>query len=199
MRKAARPLGGMVSLNPRRWRGKRRHHHGCGVCWLFLLLRIDPWCHELIVCKKWYKNNLKMRLTALLFDPPTRAPYLMGKAHEVEWKQFIQLTLIYRGKAHEVEWKQCILLVLIFYCGKAHKVEWKQCILHALIFYCNKAHKVEWKQCILLPLIFIMARLTRLCVCWLNDLAWKLRIQIHLFDCSRPGLLLNQQPTESQY
>ncbi len=25
--------------------------------------------------KKWYKNNLKMRLKALLSDPPTRAPY----------------------------------------------------------------------------------------------------------------------------
>jgi hypothetical protein len=27
------------------------------------------------MCKIWYRNNLKMRLTALLFDPPTRAPY----------------------------------------------------------------------------------------------------------------------------
>jgi hypothetical protein len=32
--------------------------------------------HKLIICKIWYKNNLKMRLTALLFDPPTHAPYL---------------------------------------------------------------------------------------------------------------------------
>jgi hypothetical protein len=31
--------------------------------------------HELFVCKKWYKNNLKMRLMALLFDPPRRAPH----------------------------------------------------------------------------------------------------------------------------
>ncbi len=27
---------------------------------------MDLWRHELIVCKKWYKNNLKMRLRALL-------------------------------------------------------------------------------------------------------------------------------------
>ncbi len=24
---------------------------------------MDSWRHELIVCKKWYKNNLKLRLT----------------------------------------------------------------------------------------------------------------------------------------
>ncbi len=41
MRKAAHPSGGMVSFNPCRWRGKRLHHHGGGVCWLFVLLWID--------------------------------------------------------------------------------------------------------------------------------------------------------------
>jgi hypothetical protein len=41
MRKAACPSGGVVSSNPRRWRGKQRHHHGGGVCWLFVLLWID--------------------------------------------------------------------------------------------------------------------------------------------------------------
>ncbi len=40
-----------------------------------VLLRIDLWRYKLIVCKIWYKNNLKMRLTALLFDPPMRASY----------------------------------------------------------------------------------------------------------------------------
>ncbi len=59
MRKAACPLGGGVSLNPRRWRGEQCHHYGGGVCWLFVLLWIDSWRHELIVCKKWYKNNPK--------------------------------------------------------------------------------------------------------------------------------------------
>ncbi len=73
MRKAARPSGGMDSSNPRRWRSKGLHHHGGGVWWLFVSLWIDLWCQKLIVCKKWYKNNLKMRLTALLFDPPRRA------------------------------------------------------------------------------------------------------------------------------
>jgi hypothetical protein len=41
MRKAARPLGGMVSSNPRRWRGEQLHHHGGGVCCLFVLFWID--------------------------------------------------------------------------------------------------------------------------------------------------------------
>jgi hypothetical protein len=41
MHKAACPSGSMDSLNPRRWRGKRLHHHGGGVCWLFVLLWID--------------------------------------------------------------------------------------------------------------------------------------------------------------
>ncbi len=62
MHKAARPLGSMESSNPCRWRGEWLHHYGGCVCWLFVLLWMDSWCHELIVCKKWYKNNLKMRL-----------------------------------------------------------------------------------------------------------------------------------------
>jgi hypothetical protein len=62
MHKAACPSGGMESSNPRHWRGKRLHHHGGGVCWLFVLLWMDSWHHELIVCKNWYKSNLKMRL-----------------------------------------------------------------------------------------------------------------------------------------
>jgi hypothetical protein len=37
MRKAAHPLGGVGSSNPRRWRGERLHHHGDGVCLLFVL------------------------------------------------------------------------------------------------------------------------------------------------------------------
>jgi hypothetical protein len=41
MRKAARPLGGMESSNPRHWRGERLHHHGGGVCRLFVLLWMD--------------------------------------------------------------------------------------------------------------------------------------------------------------
>ncbi len=62
MRKAARPSGGMESSNPRRWRGKRLRHHGGDVRCVFVLLWMDLWRHKLNVCKKWYKNNLKMRL-----------------------------------------------------------------------------------------------------------------------------------------
>ncbi len=75
MCKAAHHSDGVDSLNSRCWRGERLHHHGGGVCWLFVLLWMDLRRHKLIVCTKWYKNNLKMRLTALLFDPPRRAPH----------------------------------------------------------------------------------------------------------------------------
>ena len=71
MSKAAHHLDGVDSLNPPRWRGEQLHHQGGGVCWLFVLLWMDSWHHELIVCKKLYKNNLMMRLTALFFDNPT--------------------------------------------------------------------------------------------------------------------------------
>ncbi len=78
MCKAAHHSDGIDLLNPRRWRGERLHHHGGGVCWLCVLLWMDSWRHELIVCTKWYKNNLKMRLTALLFDPRRHAPCPLG-------------------------------------------------------------------------------------------------------------------------
>jgi hypothetical protein len=41
MSKAARHSDGVDSSNPRRWMGKRLHHHGGGVCWLFVFLWID--------------------------------------------------------------------------------------------------------------------------------------------------------------
>ena len=37
MRKAAHPLGGMGSSNPRRWRGERLQHHGDVIVMLFVL------------------------------------------------------------------------------------------------------------------------------------------------------------------
>ncbi len=69
MYKAARHLDGVVSSNPRRWRGKQLHHHGGGVCLLFVLLWFDSWHHKLIVCKKWYKNNPKEGLCGVTFCP----------------------------------------------------------------------------------------------------------------------------------
>ncbi len=76
MCKAACHSDRVDSSNPHRWRGKRLHHHGGGVCWLFVLLWMDLCCHELIICKKRHKNNLKMRLMTLLFDPHWHAPHL---------------------------------------------------------------------------------------------------------------------------
>jgi hypothetical protein len=42
MSKTDHPSEGVDSSNPRRWRGKQLHHHGGGVCWLFVLLWMDP-------------------------------------------------------------------------------------------------------------------------------------------------------------
>ncbi len=69
MRKAAHHSGGVVSSNPRRWRGEQLHHHGGGVCLLFVLLWMDSWHHETIVWKKWYKNNPKEGLCGVTFWP----------------------------------------------------------------------------------------------------------------------------------
>jgi hypothetical protein len=41
MSKAARHSDCVDSLNSCRWRGKRPHHHGGAVCWLFVLLWMD--------------------------------------------------------------------------------------------------------------------------------------------------------------
>ncbi len=72
MFKAALPLGGMESSNPRCWRDKRLHHHGGDVRCVLVLLWMDS---ELNKCKKWCKNNLMMRLMALLSAPCWCAPY----------------------------------------------------------------------------------------------------------------------------
>ncbi len=56
MCKAARPSGGMNSLNPCRCRGKQLHHHGGDVCCVFVLCVAV----SLVVCKKVPKHNLKV-------------------------------------------------------------------------------------------------------------------------------------------
>ncbi len=86
MRKAVHHLNCVDSSNKRRWRGEQLHHLGGGVCWLFVLLWMDLRCCELIACKKWYKNNLKMRLAVLLFDPLRCAPHLQ-RVHKIECLQ----------------------------------------------------------------------------------------------------------------
>ncbi len=63
------PLGQRGIIESMPLGGKRLHHHGGGVCWLFVLLWIDLWRHKLIVCKKWYKNNPKEGLCGVTFCP----------------------------------------------------------------------------------------------------------------------------------
>ena len=60
MRKTAHPSGGMDSSNPRRWRGERLHHHGDGVCLLFVLVCAvsSGRRHSSYVDK--YESNLKV-------------------------------------------------------------------------------------------------------------------------------------------
>jgi hypothetical protein len=41
MYKTACPSGGLDSSNPHHWRAGRLHHHGGGVCYLFVLLWMD--------------------------------------------------------------------------------------------------------------------------------------------------------------
>ncbi len=54
MRNATCHLDGMVLLNPRCWRGERLHHHGGGVCWLFVL------------CENMWLSYLALYINSLL-------------------------------------------------------------------------------------------------------------------------------------
>jgi hypothetical protein len=53
-------------------------------CCVFVLLWMDSRCHKLIVCKKWHKNNLKMRFMVLLSDPPSCAPHPQEMLQEAQ-------------------------------------------------------------------------------------------------------------------
>ncbi len=64
IRKAARPSGGMDSLNPCRWGGKWFHHHGDDVCCVVLWLCVGV---KLIICKKVPEHNRKVRLMVITF------------------------------------------------------------------------------------------------------------------------------------
>ncbi len=94
MRKAAHHSGGVVSLNLHRWRGEPLHHHGGGVCWLFVLLWMDSWRHETIVCKKWYKNNPKKGLCGVTFQPTLACTTPIVRGH----------TLILRANTKRFSW-----------------------------------------------------------------------------------------------
>ncbi len=59
MRKAARPLGSVDSLNPRRWRCKQLNHHGVDVCCAFVLCVAV----SLAICKKVPEHNLKVLIS----------------------------------------------------------------------------------------------------------------------------------------
>jgi hypothetical protein len=76
MRKAAHPSGGMDSSNPHRWRGEQLHHHGDGVCLLFVLFCAvsSDRRHSSYVDK--YESNLKVGLLMKQSVPPRLAPYL---------------------------------------------------------------------------------------------------------------------------
>jgi hypothetical protein len=52
MHKAAHPSGGMDSSNPHRWRGEWLHHHGDGVCLLFVQMCRLVWSSSLVVCRR---------------------------------------------------------------------------------------------------------------------------------------------------
>ncbi len=75
MRKAAHPSGGMDSSNPHRWRGEQLHHHGDGVCLLFVLFCAvsSDRRHSSYVDK--YESNLKVGLLMKQSVPPRLAPY----------------------------------------------------------------------------------------------------------------------------
>jgi hypothetical protein len=56
MCKAARPSGGVDSLNPRRWRSKWLNHHGGDACCVVLWLCVTV---KLIACKKYQNITLR--------------------------------------------------------------------------------------------------------------------------------------------
>jgi hypothetical protein len=84
--KVAHPSGGLDSLNPHYWRAGRLHHHGGGVCYLFVLLWMDSWRHETIVCQKVRENNPKVGLWVSQSGPPrlhhTQTKMIVGSLWE---------------------------------------------------------------------------------------------------------------------
>ena len=76
MRKAAHPSGGMDSSNPHRWRGEQLHHHGDGVCLLFVLFcAVSSDRRHSSYVDKYESNLLKVGLLMKQSVPPRLAPY----------------------------------------------------------------------------------------------------------------------------
>ena len=70
MWKAAHPLCGVDSSNPHCWRGWRLHHHGGGVCCVFVLcVAVSSGCCHLSYLDKYVPHNV------LHSDPPRLAPH----------------------------------------------------------------------------------------------------------------------------
>ncbi len=101
MRKAAHPSGGMDSSNPHRWRGEQLHHHGDGVCLLFVLFCAvsSDRRHSSYVDK--YESNLKVGLLMKQSAPPRLAPYLQSS----RVKGVIRKTEVTRVAIAEVGWQ----------------------------------------------------------------------------------------------
>jgi hypothetical protein len=79
MHKAARPPGGLDSLNPHRSRCTWLHHHGGDVCCVFVLCVAVS--SGLQICKNLPEHNLKVHILLYykvnrhyFFDPPRSAP-----------------------------------------------------------------------------------------------------------------------------
>jgi len=62
MRKAAHYFGSMDSSNSRRWRGERLHHHGDGVCLLFVLFVPS---HLVVFTRHMYLDKYKRDVTSM--------------------------------------------------------------------------------------------------------------------------------------
>ena len=55
-------------MNGSCWRDERLHHHCCGVFYSLCVVAGFR-CHKVIVCRFWYKNNLKDKVNSITLCP----------------------------------------------------------------------------------------------------------------------------------